>query len=147
VSKDKKKSKKKRTVVVKKGVPKKQNHKGHVRSFTIGGGLPTPRQIRSELKGYRNVLMSREEPPMQKGVMTLMEVAEAYFARTCEIEQEILEAQQEGRIPKTGEYNTLRTQEIRSFKELFKSATELGSRRITFESLRYQKEMRGLESL
>lgn len=139
--------KKKRTVKVVKGVKEKPSYKGKVRQFRLGQGLPEPSEIRRELRGYRDVLMGREDPPMQKGVMTLMEVAEGYFARACEIEQEILEAQQEGRITKTGEYNTLRTQEIRSYKELFKSATELGSRRLTFENVRMQQEMRGLESI
>lgn len=140
-------SKKKRTVKVTKGVPKKPSYKGRVRQFRLGQGLPSPEAIRNELKGYRDILMGREDPPIQKGVMTLMEVAEGYFSRACEIEQEILEAQQEGRLPKTGEWNTLRTQEIRSYKELFKSATELGSRRLTFENVRVQQEMRGLESI
>lgn len=139
--------KKKRTVKVTKGVKQKPSYKGRVRQFRLGQGLPEPSEIRDELRGYRDVLMGREDPPLQKGVMTLMEVAEGYFARACEIEQEILEAQQEGRITKTGEYNTLRTQEIRSYKELFKSATELGSRRLTFENVRMQQEMRGLESI
>lgn len=139
--------KKKRTVKVTKGVKQKPSYKGRVRQFRLGQGLPSTEAIRKELKGYKRVLMGFEDPPIQRGVMTLMEVAEGYYSRACDIEQEILEAQQEGRIPKTGEWNTLRTQEIRSYKDLFKSATELGSRRLTFENVRMQQEMRGLESI
>lgn len=137
----------KKVVRVKKGVPTPRNYKGKVRQFRLGEGLPKAIEIADELEEYRNVLMGREEPPIEKGVMTLMEVAEGYFSRACEIEQLILRAQREGRVAKGSEYNSLRTQEIRSFKEMAKSAAELGSRRITFESLRFQQEMRGLESL
>jgi hypothetical protein len=138
---------KKKKVVVRKGVPKKRKYKGSVRSFTLGSGLPAPEIIREELRGYRAVLLGHEDPPIEMGIITLMEVAEGYFSRACDIEQQILEAVSEGRLVDKTVYHSLRTQEIRSFKEMAKSATELGSRRITWENLRYQQEMRGLESL
>lgn len=137
----------KKKVVVHRGVKQKPKYKGRVRTFTINGGLPKPEAIVSELAGYRDILFGREEPPIEKGVMTLMEIAEAYFSRTCEFEQLILEAKREGRLTSKSPYHSLRTQELRSFKEMFKSATELGSRRITFENLRFQQESRGLESI
>lgn len=122
-------------------------YKGRVREFTLGKGLPTPKEIRAELSEYRDVLMGRTKPPMDKGVATLMEVANGYFSRACEIEQLILQAKAEGWLPPNKGYESLRTQEIRSFKELFKGATELGSRRITYEGLRFQQEVRGLDAL
>jgi hypothetical protein len=144
----------KRKVIVHKGVkpkPKKSTHnyKGRVREFQLGSGLPSTKDILTELEGYRDVLFGREDPPLDKGVMTLMEVAEGYFSRACELEQLIYEAVRDGRLvgKEKAVYNQVRTQNIRSFKELAKSATELGSRRITFENLRVQQEMRGLESL
>ena len=139
----------KKKVVSKKGVPKKTSYRGKVRQFRLGDGLPLPQDIRDEIAGYRDVLMGRADPPIDKGVATLMEVAEGYFARACEIEQLIYRAIAEGRLigKKKTEYSQLRTQEIRSFKELSKSAAELGSRRITYENLMFQKEMRGLESI
>lgn len=137
----------KRVIRRKKGASKPANYKGRVRQFRLGAGLPSPPAIRDELREYRDVLMGRKDPPIDKGVLTLMEVAEGYFSRACEIEQEILEALADGRITKDSEYHSLRTQEIRSFKEMTKSATELGSRRLTFENLRAQQEMRGLESI
>lgn len=139
--------KKKKKVIVHKGVPKKREYKGRVREFRLGQGLPAPEVIREELRAYRDVLLGHEEPPINRGVLTLMEVAEGYFSRACDIEQQILEAQQTGRITKNGPYNSLRTQEIRSFKEMAKSATELGSRRLTAENLRAQQEMRGMEAI
>lgn len=142
-----KKPTKKKKVVTKKGVPKPKSYKGKVRQFTLGEGLPSVTAIQEELDGYREVLFGREDPPIDKGVMTLMEVAEGYYSRACEIEQLIYRAIADGVIPKSHPLNSLRTQEIRSFKEMTKSATELGSRRITWENVRTQQEMRGLESL
>ena len=126
---------------------KPQPYVGKVRQFRLGSGLPTPKEIRRELADYRDVLMGRKEPPLERGVATLMEIANGYFSRTCEIEQLILEAKAEGWLPKNKEYETLRTQEIRSFKEMSKAATELGSRRITWENLRFEQETRGLDAV
>lgn len=122
-----------------------------IRHFRLGEGMTSPQDIRDELEDMRDVLLGRTESPIEEGIMTLMEVAEAYFSRACDIEQQILRAQEEGRIinsaSKTNPYHQLRTQELRSFKEMAKSATELGSRRITAASLLVQQELRGRESL
>jgi hypothetical protein len=95
----------------------------------------------------RDVLMGRVESPVS-GLLALMEVADAYFARACEWEQMILAAEAEDRLPKGKDspYHQLRTQEIRSFKELTKSSADLGSRRLTAKSLEYERETRGRES-
>lgn len=122
-------------------------YKGSVRQFKLGSGLPTPEFIRNELAGYRDVLMGREDPPIDRGVMTLYEVAEGYFSRACEIEQLLLEASSDGLISKESPYHTIRTQEIRSFKEMAKSAADLGSRRVTWENILIQKEVVGRESM
>ena len=94
----------------------------------------------------RDVLMGRIEPPV-RGLLALQEVADAYFARACEWEQLILAAQADGEILKTSDYHGLRTQEIRSFKEMTKSAADLGSRRLTAETLKYNQENTGRESM
>lgn len=138
-----KKSKSKKKKLTK---PYKPDYSGKVRHFRLNGGLPPVEILREELAGYRQVLLGHEDPPYYKGVMTLMETAEAYYSRACEMEQLIFDAIAEGQISKSSEYNTFRTQTLRSFKELSKSATELGSRRITFEDARVRQEMRGLES-
>lgn len=141
-------SKKVKRKVVRAPAPtKRPDYKGKLRQFRIPSGLPTPDEIRKEIEHYRDVLHGRAEPPIQKGVMTLMEVAEGYFSRACEMEQMIYQGKAEGWLPKNMGYEQLRTQEIRSFKELAKAATDLGSRRITFENLRFQQENRGMESL
>jgi hypothetical protein len=116
-----------------------------LRHFRIGEGLPTPAEITQELEDMRDVLMGRVDPPVS-GVLALMEVADAFFARACELEQMILAGVREGRISKATQYQSIRTQEIRSFKELAKSAAELGSRRVTVEQMTQEKERRGMES-
>jgi hypothetical protein len=126
-------------------VRKQREHK-HLRSFHVGEGLPKSTEITVELEDMRDVLMGRVAPPVG-GVLSLMEVADAYFARACELEQMILAAVREGRITKTDPRNSIRTQEIRSFKELAKSAVELGSRRITVEQMTQEQERRGLEGV
>lgn len=122
-----------------------------IRIFKLGSGMTDPQDIRDELEDMRAVLLGTTPPPIQEGIMTLMEVAEAYFSRACDLEQQILRAQEEGRIvggnTKANKYHTLRTQEIRSFKEMSKSACELGSRRVTAASLLVQQELRGRESM
>jgi len=125
-------------------VTRNKPHK-KLRAFNVGTGLPSPEAITLELGDMRDVLMGREDPPVG-GTLALMEVADAYFARACELEQIILAGQREGFIAKTSPYNQIRTQEIRSFKELAKSAAELGSRRVTAEKMRFDNEMSGRES-
>lgn len=120
--------------------------RGKIRHFRLGEGLPKPQEIRNELEEMRRVLLGHEDPPINLGLMTLMEVAEGYYSRACDIEQQIIRAEQEGRIPKNSGYHTLRTQEIRSFKDMSKSAAELGSRRVTYVQNLVQREKTGRES-
>lgn len=93
----------------------------------------------------RDVLMGREDSPV-RGVLALMEVAEAYFSRAAEMEQIILRGERDGRISRGSALYKFRTQELRSFKEMASSAAALGSRRITNETLRQERERKGRES-
>lgn len=115
-----------------------------IRHFELGSGLPDITALRDELEDMRAVLLGEVDPPIVMGIQTLMEVAEAYFARACDIEQLILRAKAEGRSNRI--YDSFRTQEIRSFKEMAKSATELGSRRITAMNMQLERERVGRES-
>lgn len=87
--------------------------------------------MRAELDTMRDVLMGREPPPIDNGVMTLMEVADAFFARAKEMEQIIHRHEADGVVIKGSKHYRFRTGELRSFIELAKGATELGSRRVT----------------
>jgi hypothetical protein len=99
-----------------------------------------------ELQDMTDVLMGRVDPPIDAGYLTLMEVADAYFARASEMTMLIHEAEREGRVSKGSAYTKFRTSELREFKELAKKASELGSRRLTNEQLRYEMEQHGKES-
>lgn len=124
---------------------KKPNTGRRVRTFRVGYGLKTPQEIREELAQMRDVLLGRDEAPVG-GLMAMQEIGDAFFGRACEIEQLILEAEAEGWIEKNSPYHTLRTQEVRSFKDMAKSAAELGSRRLTHERLLFDQENTGRES-
>ena len=62
-----------------------------VRYFHVGAGFELSKMM-AELREYTNILLGREDPPIDRGVMTLMELAEAYHARAKEIEMELLDA-------------------------------------------------------
>lgn len=97
--------------------------------------------MREELDDMRDVLLGRKMPPVDNGVMTLMEVADAYFARAKEMEQIILRDEADGIVVRGSKHYKFRTGELRSFIELAKGATELGSRRVTKARLDF--DMRG----
>jgi hypothetical protein len=79
----------------------------------------------------RDVLLGRTPPPVDRGVLTLMEVADAYFARAKEMEMIILRWEADGNVIRGSKTYKFRTGELRSFIELAKGACELGSRRVT----------------
>ena len=85
----------------------------------------------AELHVYTNVLLGRVAPPIDNGVMTLMEVANSYFSRAKEMEMRLHEGERDGWIAKGGELYRFRTGELRDFLDLAKAAQELGSRRLT----------------
>jgi hypothetical protein len=88
----------------------------------------------------RDVLMGHVDAPIDVGVMTLMEVADAYYARAKEIEQLILRAEAEGQVTKGSRTYRFRTGELRSFIEMASHAADLGSRRVTVAKLEYDMQ-------
>lgn len=110
-----------------------------VREAQVAKGLGTPKELSDEIKGYVDVLLGRVEPPIDAGVATLMEVADAYFARGCEIDMLIHEAEREGDVLKSSQHYRFRTGELRAFLDLTKRSAELGSRRITLAQLAMQE--------
>lgn len=116
-----------------------------LRTFQVGAGLPSVGTLCDELEAMRDVLMGRVDPPVN-GVLALLEVADAYFARACEMEQKILKGEREGSIDRKNPMYRFRTGELRSFKEMASRAADLGSRRLTAENIRVGQEQRGRES-
>lgn len=121
------------------------DHKAHVvstRNLIVGDSDELDlTELRAELQEMRDVLLGREEPPIDTGISTLMEVAEVYHARGKEIEQIIHQEENNGTIMKGSSHYKFRTGELRSFIEMCKGAMELGSRRVT--TLKIELDMEG----
>lgn len=91
--------------------------------------------MRDELAEMTDVLLGRQDPPIDRGVLTLMEVADAYYARAKEMEMLILQAEADGTVLKSSRTYKFRTGQLRSFIDMAKYAIELGSRRVTAERM------------
>jgi hypothetical protein len=108
------------------------------RFFKVGEGAPDLTELRAELDEMTDVLMGRTPPPTDVGTATLMEVASAYYTRALEITGIIQRLEATGAvITKTSAHYKFRTGELRTFTELAKAATELGSRRISAIQLEF----------
>lgn len=110
-------------------------------------GLPTDDEIYEELHGYTDVLLGRVDPPVNSPYLALAEVATAYYARACEIEMLIREAEQTGAVSRGSMYYKIRTGILRTFIEMSKKMSDLGSRRLTQEQLLTQQRRDAGESL
>lgn len=110
-----------------------------VRSFKVGGSFNL-KAMREEVRQMTDVLVGREAPPMDSGVSTLMEVAEAYHARAREMESMIHEAEADGFVTRGSKIYRFRTGQLRSFIELAKGAIDMGSRRITVAQMELRQE-------
>lgn len=114
-----------------------------LRKFEVNAGLPKVFDLQVEVQDMWDVLLGREEPPIQSGVSTLMEVADAYFARASEIAALILGAIRDGRMSKGSAHDRFRVGELRLFLEVSKRAADLGSRRITSRQLEMEEARLG----
>lgn len=129
----------------------KTDHDRMLRRVPLGQALPNLTKMRSELLDMTDVLMGREEPPINAGHLTLMEVADAYFARAAEMTMLIQGREREGLI-KVGRgkdadpLHKFRTGELRTFMEMAKRAADLGSRRLTKEQLVFEQSRLGRET-
>lgn len=117
-----------------------------LRAFHLGEGVPAIPEMVAEIEDMKDVLMGRVDPPMNAGFLTMMEVADAYFARAAELTIALQKAEREGRITRGSATYKFRTGELRTFMEMCKRAADLGSRRLTAESLRFDMELKGRES-
>lgn len=111
-----------------------------VRHFQLGSGLPSVTDMRAEIQDMTDVLLGRKPPPIDKGLFTLQEVADAYFSRASEMTMLIQDGEREGKIPKGSVYYKFRTGTLRTFLEMTKRAADLGSRRLTYMQLVYQEK-------
>ena len=124
----------------------RQSSTGYLRAVPIGKGVPSIPVMLEEIQDMTDVLMGREQPPIDAGHLTLMEVADAYFARASEMTMLLQKAEREGTVTKGSAHYKFRTGELRTFMEMARRASELGSRRLTEEQLQFEMELHGRES-
>lgn len=129
------------SVTIRRGTEKDVQFGQRLTSVLTGMGLPAVDDLVEELRHYVDVLMGREPSPVDSPYLALQEVATAYHARACEIEMTIHRGEREGLIPKGSAYMKFRTGELRDFIELAKKCAELGSRRLTQETLLAQARL------
>lgn len=108
-----------------------------VTDVPLPAGLPTPDDIYDELQHYADVLLGREPAPVNSPYLQLAEVATAYYARALELDMLIHEAERAGDVVRNAPHYKIRTGALRSFIDMAKKMADLGSRRLTQESLLY----------
>ena len=144
--KDKQKLKKKRLSTDSRRPKRALRDAGVVTAATAVSGLHVD-DIRNEIDMMTDTLHGRIEPPVDHGTLTLMEVADAYYARSMEWTMQIHRLEADGLVKKGDALYILRTGELRDFSEMCKRAADLGSRRLTQESLIWEKSRTGRESM
>lgn len=106
----------------------------------VGEGVTSLGKLRREVREMTDVLLGRAPMPIDNGVMTLMEVATAYYARASEITASLQAAENDGHILKSSKHAKFRTGELRTFRELAKAMVDLGSRRVTAARLEFEMD-------
>lgn len=89
----------------------------------------------NELHSYWDVLLGREDPPVESPYLSLMECAVAYYSRAQELDALIHEAELSGAVRPKSPYYRVRTGPLRAFIESAKKHADLGSRRLTQEDM------------
>ena len=117
-----------------------------MRSFNVGIGFGTVSALSEELQEMMDVLLGRTEPPLDAGVSTMLEGADAFYSRASEITMRLQKLEREGAVKRGDSVYKFRTGELRTFMDAAKRAAETGSRRLTREQLLYQQSVRGVDS-
>lgn len=124
----------------------RQSATGHLRAVPMGEGAASIPAMLEELQDMTDVLLGRKKPPIDAGHITLLEVADAYFARASEMTMLLQQGEREGIVTRGSAHYKFRTGELRTFLEMAKRAADLGSRRLTEEQLHFEMSVRGMES-
>ena len=117
-----------------------------MRSFDVGVGFGTVSALSEELQEMMDVLLGRTEAPLEAGVSTMLEVADAYYSRAAEITMRLQKLERDGVVKRGDSVYKFRTGELRTFMDAAKRVAETGSRRLTRAQLHYQQAMRGVDS-
>lgn len=106
-------------------------------------GIGEIEELNAELEHYMDVLLGREPCPIESPYLALQEVATAYHSRAQEIDYRIHQAEREGLVIRGSKLYRFRTGELRAFIELASKCAQLGSRRLTQESLLQAQKLEG----
>lgn len=85
------------------------------------------------------MLLGRVDPPIDNGILTLQEYANAVYSRGQEINMLIQSLERDGHVTKGSNMYKFRTGELRTFIELAQRAADLGSRRLTQAQMLYDE--------
>jgi hypothetical protein len=125
-----------------------QGLESSLRPFKVAEGFPTPDEIKDEIEYMYRVLLGHEPAPVDKGITTLMEIADAYYARAYELTSYIRRAEQRGDVVSARNskdpYYQVRTGQLADFLEACKRSVETGSRRLSAAQLEFNQHERGL---
>ncbi len=118
---------------------RKPEKKEPVTAVKVGEGVMDLQTMRDEIDYMMTVLLGKEDPPVDAGLLTLQEVAYGYFARASELYITLARAETAGTVIKGSATQKFRTMELRQFLEVARAAMELGSRRVTTAKLEMEQ--------
>ena len=106
-------------------------------------GLGSYNEMMDELLEMTKVLKGHADSPVESPYLTLMEVAAAYLTRAYELEMLIFYGEHQGSIEKGSDMYRFRTGPLQSFIYAARKMVDLGSRRLSQESM-MTEQRRGL---
>lgn len=92
-------------------------------------------ELLEEFDGYTQILLGREPSPIQSPYLSLMEVATAFHSRGREVEMMIYRREIDGSVLRGSHLYRFRTGYLDSFLSMTRRCIDLGSRRLTQETL------------
>lgn len=121
--------------IMKSAAPSHVQFSERLTEVPLVSGLPDIDELHEEFLGYVDVLLGRTDPPIDSPYLGLMEIASAYYARALEVEMLIHWEEQQHRVIRGHPLYKFRTGQLRAFTEMAKRLADLGSRRLTQETL------------
>lgn len=113
----------------------------NITTIKVPAGLVGLDELRQEIDDMTDVLNGHEEPDIDLGELTLLEVGTAYLARAYELQGIIHRSEIMGEVVKNSAFNLFRTRELQSFIDLAKAKVALGQRRVTWAQNEMQPDL------